>query len=466
MFLPRALYSQLTHYYYGDHIEWDRLESFSISVVLEKEDWLIKKAAHQHAIFLRNVERGSKKPIEAFRYDPVFREPKNVNNLWVSEVALASATSVFVVDQLNIFMNGGMITEDGREHWKYREKKELAIIRGLSKQYEAVQGFFNDTLKQKDEMKAMALMILEMQTEQAVGCFYDEMAKSKGTIYKTFVENVSKEKFLKFTTEMVEELKKLLKSEKTENTLTKWTVATMNKLKSIDTETLTSDTYLVFLRARSLVLGVDIEKVLEDLDEVYAAILKGIWETYTGQWPAMAEFISNVYKHTLLSEEFWVRVDTLYHEQVHLVKRFYQERQKLLESNMTDDILPLFRSLLKFMVKMREGKKTFIDDYISELEKTDLNKMLSKISTILAQVLSRHFLSCFTVLHGKPNFDLVVSAAEDNPLGKAIKELVFSDWPKEEILPKGFDEFVQKFVDGIWLVVTSVFGSCTDPLVM
>ena len=117
------------------------------------------------------------------------------------------------------------------------------------------------------------------------------------------------------------------------------------------------------------------------------------------------------------------------------------------------------------MVQMREGKKTFIDDYISELEKTDLKKILSKISTILAQVLSRHFLSCFTVLHGKPDFDLVVSAAEDNPLGKAIKELVFSDWPKEEILPKGFDEFVQKLVDGIWLIITSVLGSCTDPLV-
>eukprot|EP00091_Calanus_sinicus_P007189 TRINITY_DN18113_c0_g1_i1.p2 TRINITY_DN18113_c0_g1~~TRINITY_DN18113_c0_g1_i1.p2 ORF type:complete len:102 (+),score=16.83 TRINITY_DN18113_c0_g1_i1:187-492(+) len=92
---------------------------------------------------------------------------------------------------------------------------------------------------------------------------------------------------------MVEELKKLLKSEKTEKILTKWIEATMNKLKTIDTEILTSDAYLVFLRARSLVLGVDVEKVFEDLGEVWAAILKGIWKTYTGQWPAMVEFISN-----------------------------------------------------------------------------------------------------------------------------------------------------------------------------
>jgi len=465
MFLPRALYSQFTHYYFGDHIEWERLESFSIAAEVTKEDWLTKNAAFLHAEFLQDVARLSKETIPPFEYDPPFRAFFSVNNRWVSKVALASATSVHTVDQLNIFLNGGMITADGGEHWKYREKKELDIIRGLSKQYEAAQGFINDTLKQKEEMKAMAIMVLEMQTEQAVGCFYNELTKNKGTIYKTFIENVPKKKFVKFTTEMIEELKKLLKSEKTEKILTKWTVVIMNKLKTIDTEKLTSESYLVFLRARSLVLGVDLEKVFEDLDEVYATFWRGVWKTYTGQWPAMVEFISNFYKHTIVSKEFWVRVDTLYHDQVQLIKRFYQERQKSLESNMTDDILPFFRSLLKFMVQMREGKKTFIDDYISELEKVDINKMLSDIATPLAQVLSRHFLSCYTALHGKPDFDLVASAAEDNPLGKAIKELVFTNWPKEEILPKGFDDFVQKLADGIWLIVTSVLGSCTDPLV-
>jgi hypothetical protein len=59
----------------------------------------------------------------------------------------------------------------------------------------------------------------------------------------------------------------------------------------------------------------------------------------------------------------------------------------------------------------------------------------------------------------------VASAVEDNPLGKAIKELVFITWPKEEILSKGFDGFVQKVADGIWLIVNSVLGSCTDILI-
>merc|ERR1712106_315607 len=51
--------------------------------------------------------------------------PENVNNLWISEVALASASSVFIGDQLNIFISGGIIKEAGGEVRHYRNKEEL-----------------------------------------------------------------------------------------------------------------------------------------------------------------------------------------------------------------------------------------------------------------------------------------------------------------------------------------------------
>ena len=51
MFLPPELYSWLFWfpYYYGDHIEWDTLESFSIAAEVEKLDWLIKDFAYKHS---------------------------------------------------------------------------------------------------------------------------------------------------------------------------------------------------------------------------------------------------------------------------------------------------------------------------------------------------------------------------------------------------------------------------------
>jgi len=463
MVLPREIYKSFAHYYFGDHIEWEKLESYSIAA--ELEDHVEHMASSLHESFLKWVERGSKKPIEPFVYYPFFRSPRNVNNLWVSEVAFASVSAVLPTDQFNIFLNGGILSEEGGEHRYYRDREELQLLRDISVQYETTYGLINDTMKKKDEMKAMALMILELDIHPALACFYDQLAEKKTTVYKTLANNIPREKFLKYADKFLDELKKVLKSEKTEEQVTKWVNGMNNKIKTIDTNKLTSDAYLVFLRARSLVLGVDVEKVFEDLNEVYASIIKGLWLTKTGQWPAMVEFISNFYKHTFASKAFWQRVDVLYQEQVQISKRFYEDRKKSLESNINDEILPFFRGLLDFMVQLREGEKTFVDDYLADMEKVDLNEILGGYLNSLASILSRHFLSCYTALYGKPDFDLLAAAAEENSVVKAIKDLVFVNWPKDEILPKGFEEFVQKLVDGILLIVSSAYGACTDKMV-
>jgi len=464
-FLPRRISRSFTHYYYGDHIEWDEIQSYNITEHIDIEN-LKRHTGRFHDEFLGWVERGSKEPIEPFIFYPIFRAPENVNNLWVSEVALASAMSVFLGDQFNIFLNGGIIKEDGGEFYKYKEKEELDALRALSKKYEEAYGYINDTLKEKDNLKATALMFLEAGiVEKTVGCFYDQLALSPGTLHKTFVTHVPKEKFLEYMSTMVKEVVMLLKSEKTEKIVTNVIKAVKSKLETIDIDKLTGHTYLTFLRSRSLVLDVDIEKVFEDLNEVHKLIMKGLWEIHTGQWPAMVKFISNFYKYTIISDHFWFRVDKLYHDLVDHTKNQYEERQKSLNSKMTGDILPFFRSFLEFMVNIREGKRTFIDAFISEMEKMDFNEILERYFTSLTSVLSKHFLSCYTALYGKPDFDLLAEFAEENYVVKAIKDLVFADWPKDEIFPKSFDSFVEKFENLVLILMTSSLGSCTSAIV-
>merc|ERR1711970_438868 len=437
-FLPRRISRSFTHYYYGDHIEWDKIQSYNITEHIDIED-LKGHTGRFHDEFLGWVERGSKEPIEPFRFYPIFRAPENVNNLWVSEVALASAMSVFLGDQFNIFLNGGIIKEDGGEFYKYKEK---------------------------DNLKATALMFLEAGiAEKTVGCFYDQLALSPATLHKTFVTHVPKEKFMEYMSTMVKEVVMLLKSEKTEKIVTNVIKAVKSKLETIDIDKLTGHTYLTFLRSRSLVLDVDIEKVFEDLNEVHKLIMKGLWEVHTGQWPAMVKFISNFYKYTIISDHFWFRLDKLYHDLVDHTKNQYEERQKSLNSKMTGDILPFFRSFLEFMVNIREGKRTFIDAFISEMEKMDFNEILERHFTSLTSALSKHFLSCYTALYGKPDFDLLTEFAEENYVVKAIKDLVFADWPKDEIFPKSFDSFVEKFENLVLILMTSSLGSCTSAIV-
>merc|ERR1711970_530388 len=464
-FIPRRVSRSFTHYYYGDHIDWEEKLSYNITEHIDMER-LKRGAGRFHDEFLGWVARGSIKPIEPFRHYQLFRAPENVNNLWVSEVALASAMSVFLGDQFNIFLNGGIIKDDGGEFYKYKEKEELDALRALSKAYEDAYGYINDTLKEKDNLKATALMFLEAGiAEKTAGWFYDQLALGPATLHKTFVTNVPKEKFIEYMSTMVKEVVMLLKSEKTEKIVTNVIKAVKSKLETIDIDKLTGHTYLTFLRSRSLVLDVDIEKVFEDLNEVHKLIMKGLWEIHTGQWPAMVKFISNFFRYTLNKEAFWFRLDKLYHDLVDQARSLYEDRQKSLDSKVTDDLLPFFRSFLDFLVDIREGKRTFIDDFTSEMEKTDFNELFESYFTSVTKVLSKHFLSCYTALYGKPDFDLFTEFAEENYIAKTIKDLVFADWPKDEIFPKSFDSFVKKFENLVWLLMSSSLGSCTNPIV-
>ena len=161
--------------------------------------------------------------------------------------------------------------------------------------------------------------------------------------------------------------------------------------------------------------------------------------------------------------EFWWRVEALYREQLQISKKFYEDRTKLLQSNLIDDILPFFRAFLDFMVQLGEGKKTFVDDYMSYLEKVDLDANIGEYMYSLQAIISKHFLSCYTALWGKPDFALLAAAAEENTVVKSLKDLVFTNWPKDEILPKGFEEFVEKLTDEIMLITYSSLGACKDP---
>ena len=57
MVLPSELYKSFTHYYFGDHIEWEELENYSIAA--EVEDEVEKMASSLHREFLAWVERGN-----------------------------------------------------------------------------------------------------------------------------------------------------------------------------------------------------------------------------------------------------------------------------------------------------------------------------------------------------------------------------------------------------------------------
>ena len=70
---------------------------------------------------------------------------------------------------------------------------------------------------------------------------------------------------------------------------------------------------------------------------------------------------------------------------------------------------------------------------------------------------TRKFLSCWTRL---PDYDQIKKEVRECPDVEKLKALIFSDWPATEIFPPSFDALAQKVHKTVWLIISSVFGSC------
>ena len=66
----------------------------------------------------------------------------------------------------------------------------------------------------------------------------------------------------------------------------------------------------MMMKAREVLLKIDVEAEIENLNEIHYTIAQSVWKLKTGQWPEMAKFVDNFFRKTYGSREFWVRLGT------------------------------------------------------------------------------------------------------------------------------------------------------------
>ena len=141
-----------------------------------------------------------------------------------------------------------------------------------------------------------------------MSCLYDALEQRNSTMARLFTKNVEKKRFVLFLTEFLETLEKLVSSEKTIWVLQKSYTTLKSKVKSYDYNPLFAEMYLMFMKAREILLKIDIEAEIEHLHEIHYSITKSIWKLKTGQWPEMAKFVDNFFRKTYGSRDFWIRL--------------------------------------------------------------------------------------------------------------------------------------------------------------
>jgi len=467
--IPRDAYMMALKYGFGDHINWESLESYSIVSAKWKKD-LVDEMDEIYRHFKELVKRHSNYSTP-YHHWHLFRAPDNVNDLWLTEVSLSSDPQVHFFDKINMVLNGGIFSDQKHSFYQYRshEKDRLVLLTNLSEMLNSInlgKDFSEYLAMVRNEGFQMSVMeYLEENLKNDVACYYSTLAAMNLTFFNTFTQTVPEDKLVEYCHEFASKAFVVINSAEIEPNFNSVTDAVKKNLRNTDFDSLTAKLFLSFLRQRSLVLGVDIREVFQELDNLHRTIGEGWNSLVTGQWPEMLEFMSTFMRKTVKSEVFWQKLDDLYHDLVQASKDVYLDRERWLEENIRTGLLPFMRSLMEKLELSRTADQSQVNSLVRMIEAVDLIPYLEQPLDQLISVTSRHFLSCYTALYGKPDFNQMSEMTATNPVISFMKSVVVVDWPEEQKVPEKFPEFVENLQEAVLLLLSSSLGSCSHPSV-
>ena len=469
--VPRDVYRLVIQRSMGDHIDWSTLEAYRISDAAWKRE-LVEEAEDIFSNIVAAVEERSTPPVEPYDHRQLFRAPDNVNDLWLSEVSLASDLLVHSLDKANMVLNRGVFSPRSHRFFQYSstsERHQLELLRQLSEvvnellSFEPEIGKYLEVMRNKGFQQAF-MEELEGSLETNVACYYTMLATKNLTFYNTVMQNVPEAELVKLGQDFVAESLRVINSLDAEFNLKKVISKLKEAFKTLDFDLTTSKVFRSLLRVRTLVIGVDIHEVFENLDQVHQQIGEGIWRLTTGKWPQLLQFIHNFVDKTIKSERFWQKVDEVFQEIVADAKIKYIERGKVLEDAITHKLKPFLRGVLDTMKKMQVKDGPLVTQLVDNINFIDIMMTVDRALDTATSYLSKTALSCYTHYYGKPDFDQLSSMVASNPVVRWLRPVLEADWPETQEVPAGLPAFLEQLQDLVLLLVTSVLGECSRPV--
>merc|ERR1711953_779967 len=472
-FLPREFRREFYRYglgrFFGDHVDWANLEAFRISESKLKPE-LVEVVDEEFSHFLEWVQNKSHPPVEPYEHWQFFRAPDNVNDLWISEVSLASDHIVHGIDKVNMILNGGVFSTESHRFWQYSstmEKKQLGLLRQLSEMVNKASGFeliipeFLSLARNEGFQKSF-MDELDENLQHQVACLYPYLASKNLTLYNTIMKAVPQDEMVKFGKDIATETFKTINSLEAEFNL-KTVIQTVKKaFRNIDFDRSTGMVFLSYLKARSLVLGINVHHIFLSLDRLTFQLGQGWWRLTHGKWPEMMQLITNLITKTIKSDPFWRRLDEVYLEVVASFKLRYQERERKLDQMLRNQVKPFMRELLNKMQRVQVKDEPMVRQLISWIEENDLSRtrIMDLALARIVETLSRSYLACFTEFYGKPDFNEISAIASRNSVARWVHAVVVTDWPEAQPVPEGFPHFVEQLQEAVLILYSSFFGEC------
>ena len=305
--------------YYGDNIPWDDLRS--VDFVREFDEKMIQLQANMLADGLAQDIAEKKKMVEQGRRmscrtrgncRPLIEAPDYVQDLWAAEIAINSAKAVHVMDQVNIFLNGGNVTGSSVLRLDRSDGELLEVLMTITEFVKQVEMYVYQIIPEQLHMiRGMEIEPFFAMYETQAICFYDSASKSNSTFVKKFTEMVSKEKYSTYIKELSKALQQLIDSEQLEKALPLVYERIVDGFKQFDVNAGTARFYRFLLEFRAYLLSIDLQEFLRHINEIYREADEGIWKLSHGEWPEMAKCLDNMIRITFGSKPFYERLSML-----------------------------------------------------------------------------------------------------------------------------------------------------------
>ena len=376
-----------------DYDHWEVVESFLTSYVDRKGalDYFEKNYYDKFMETIEDNRNSSRQPYsheETFLY--LYQSLDNVENLWITIVSIYSDYFVQFMDKLNIILNGGVFSpgvQDFPRYSSYSDRLQLLTILSMVVNVPSLEedfmGYlqpekmkeFLSTIRDEDKQKS-AYTYLEDNLEEHIDCLYTSLAAKNHTFYNVFMEIVPKENLRNFTLDIVSEAITAINSVEAESNFRSLMAAVKKKVRQTDFDSLSSKMILVFMRVRSLVLGVNIQQVSIDLDRIHQTLGETWWKVSTGQWPEMSQFISSSIERTVLSEQFWTQVDSEYEHLVDTARQKYREGRSWLEDYIRTNLLTFLRTVKDWLETASTEDPSLLDNLVSRIQSVNTTSSL------------------------------------------------------------------------------------------
>jgi len=386
---------------------------------------------------------------------PLIEAPDHVQDLWAAEIALNSAKAVHIMDQVNIFLNGGNVSGSSVVRLDSSDRELLEVLMTISEFVKEVEMYVYKIIPENQLHMIRDIEIepfFAMYETQAI-CFYDGASKSNSTFVKKFTEMVSKEKYSTYIKELSKALQNLIKSEQLEKAFHLVYERIVDGFKQFDVNAGTGRFYRFLLEFRAYLLSIDLQEFIGHINEIYREADEGIWKLSHGEWPEMAKCLDNMIRITFGSKPFYERLNSLYQSYLDEYEVIFQDRQKELSIQLENYVIPFFRELLDQMNNVANGDSEALVSSAKNMEHYVINAF-----KILGMELSRELggeFWCDWQMYFESYMDMKVLIT-NNDLFIFIRDLLTSNWPQGEVFPKSLDEFLERLYESIQSLVKSL----------